>query len=135
MYEIAFIVLKTGSHTDLKIITQGSGPLVFVSILGSIVSGYAGSIAGDNAVGLIFNGTSWVLSRPMRGVEIVLNGIIFGPISRVTGLPVILNGTQKLLYGKGLNIIDYNKIGETFKRVMNSKISSKAKDIYAIIKR
>ena len=133
----AVTALKTGGHTGLKIITQGSGPLVFVSItyLGSVVTGYAGSVAGDNFAGLVFNGTSWVLSRPMRGVEIVLNGIVLRPISHLTGLPVVLNGTQELLNGKGLDIRDYNKIGEAFEQLKNSKAISKAKEIYAILKR
>lgn len=131
----AVTALKTGGHTGLKIITKGQGPLVFVSItyLGSVVAGYAGSVAGDNAVGLVFNGTSWVLSRPMRGVEVVLNGLVLGPISRTIGLPMVLNGTQELLNGKGLEIRDYNKIGEAFNRIRNSKLVGKAKDILAII--
>ena len=33
------------------------------------------------------------------------------------GLPLILNGTQELLDGKGIAIKDYKKIGITFERI------------------
>lgn len=132
----AVVALKTAGYTGLDIITKGQGPLVFVGItyLGSVVAGYAGSVAGDNAVGLLFNGTSWVLSRPMRGTEVILNGLILGPISRATGFPVILNGTQELLNGKGIEVKDYNKIGAAFDRIVNSKIINKVKDIIGVLK-
>lgn len=132
----AVVALKTTGYKGLDIISKGQGPLVFIGItyLGSVVTGYAGSVAGDNSVGLFFNGTSWLLSRPMRGTEVILNGLILGPISRVTGLPVILNGTQELLNGKGIEVKDYNKIGAAFDRVINSKIVKKVKDIIAVLK-
>jgi hypothetical protein len=69
----------------------------------------------------------------MRGVEVVLNGLVLGPISRTTGLPLILNGTQELLNGKGLEVKDYSKIGAAFDRVSKSKLIGKVKDIFGIL--
>lgn len=40
----------------------------------------------------------------MRGVETTLNDLILGPISNVIGLPLILNGTQEMLAGKGISV-------------------------------
>ena len=72
--------------TGISVITEA--PLIFVgtTYLGAMFFGYCGSVAGNNAVGLVFNGTSYLLSRPMRGVEITLNGLILSPISNITGL-------------------------------------------------
>ena len=72
----AVSILKTTGMTGFKIIRQA--PLTFVgaTYIGAIFFVYCGSVAGDNALGLVFNSTSFVLSRPMRGVQITLNGLI-----------------------------------------------------------
>ena len=126
--------LKTTGLTGLQIISEA--PLTFVgaTYIGALFFGYCGSVAGNNSVGLIFNGTSFVLSRPMRGVEITLNGLILGPISNVIGLPLILNGTQEMLAGKGLSVQEYTKIGIAFERISNSKMIKKAKKIIRAIR-
>lgn len=127
-------VLKTTGITGLKIITQA--PLTFVgaSYIGALFFGYCGSIAGNNPVGVVLNSTSFVLSRPMRGVEITLNGLILRPISNVIGLPLILNDTQEMLNGKGLTTQEYTKIGIAFERITNSNIVKKCKKIYRVIR-
>jgi hypothetical protein len=53
----------------------------------------------------------------MRGVEITLNGLILGPISNLVGIPLVLNGTQEMLAGKGMTLKEYAKIGIAFERV------------------
>lgn len=93
--------------------------------IGALFFGYCGSVAGNNPVGLVFNSTSFVLSRPMRGVEIALNGLILRPISNVIRLPLILNGTQEMLAGKGLSIQEYTKIRIAFEKMSNSNIAKK----------
>ena len=102
----AVSILKTTGMTGFQVIRQA--PLTFVgaTYIGALFFGYCGSLAGNNPVGLVFNSTSFVLSRPMRGVEITLtlNGLILRPISNVIGLPLILNGTQEMIVGKGLPI-------------------------------
>ena len=100
----AVSILKTTSMTGLQVI--GQAPLTFVgaTYIGALFFGYCGSIASNNTIGLVFNSTSFILSRPMRGVEITLNGLILRPISNVIGLPLILNGTQEMLAGKKLSI-------------------------------
>lgn len=130
----AVSVLKTTGMTGFQVIKQA--PLTFVgaTYVGALFFGYCGSIAGDNVVGLCFNGTSFLLSRPMRGVEITLNGLILRPISNVIGLPLLLNGTQEMLAGKGLSIEEYTKIGIAFERITNSTILKKIKTIYKIIR-
>ena len=70
----------------------------------------------------------------MRGVEITLNGLILRPISNVIGLPLILNGTQEMLAGKGLSIQEYTKIGIAFERISNSTIVKKGRKVYRIIR-
>ena len=130
----AVSILKTTGITGLQVI--GKAPLTFVgaTYIGALFFGYCGSVAGNNAVGVVFNSTSFVLSRPMRGVEMTLNGLILRPISNVTGLPLILNGTQEMLAGKGLSIQEYTKIGIAFERISNSTIVKKARKIYKIIR-
>jgi hypothetical protein len=95
---------------------------------------YCGSIAGDNPVILLLSSTSFMLSRPMRGLEITLNGLILRPSSNTIGLPLVLNGTQEMLAGKGLSIQEYTKIGIAFERINNLAIFKKAKKIYRIIR-
>lgn len=130
----AVSILKTTSMTGLQIIPQA--PLTFVgaAYIGALFFGYCGSIAGNNPVGLVFNSTSFVLSRPMKGVGITLNGLIFRPLSNVIGVPLILNGTQEMLTGKGLPIEEYTKIGIAFERISNSAIVKKGIKIYKIIR-
>ena len=49
------------------------------------------------------------------------------------GVPLILNGTQELLSGKGLSVQEYTKIGLAFERWSNSTVIKKAKKIYNVI--
>lgn len=130
----AVSILKTTGMTGLQIISKA--PLTFVgaTYIGALFFGYCGSVAGDNAVGLIFNSASFVLSRPMWGVEITLNGLILRPISNTIGIPLVLNGTQEMLVGKGLSIQEYTKIGIAFERISNSKIIKKTKKIFRVIR-
>lgn len=130
----AVSAMKTTGMTGLKIVNQN--PLTFVgaTYIGSIFFSYCGSVAGNNAVGSVFNFTSFVLSRPMRGVEITLNGLILRPISNVVGLPLILNGTQEVLAGKGLSIEESAKSGIAFETISNSNVVKKAKKIYKVFR-
>ena len=130
----ALSILKTTGATGLNIITKA--PLTFVgaTYVGSVFFGYFGCIAGDNVAGLILNSTSYILSRPMRGVEVTLNGVLLRPISNVIGVPLILNGTQEVLNGKGLSSEDYAKIGFAFERIVNSTVVKKGKKILKILR-
>ena len=132
----AVSVLKTTGVTGLQVIT--AAPLTFVgaTYLGGLVCGYFGSVAGNNALGTVFNTSSYLLTRPMRGVEITLNRLILQPLSNVTGFPLILNGTNEILAGKGINITDYAKISFAFERVSNltSTYARRFKKAYDIIK-
>jgi len=133
----AVSVLKTTGISGVQIII--SAPLTFVgaTYLGGLVCGYFGSIAGNNTVGTIFNTSSYLLTRPMRGVEITLNGLILQPLSNLTGFPLILNGTNEIIAGKGINIKDYAKINLAFERVSNvtSKNTRRLKKVYDAIKK
>ena len=126
--------LKTTGITGLNIITQA--PLMFVgaSYVNAWFFSYCGSISGNNAIGVVCDSTSFLLSRPMRGVEITLNVIILGPISHVTGLPLILNGPQEMLRGKEISLKDYKKIGIAFEKISNSTLVKKGKKMYKIIR-
>jgi len=92
--------------------------------------GYCGTVAGNNPVGSVVNFPSFVVSRPMRGVEITLNGLLLRPISNVVGLPFLFNGTQEILAGKGLSLEDYTKIGIAFERIRNSTVVPKTRKTY-----
>ena len=70
----------------------------------------------------------------MKGVEVTLHGLILRPISNVIGIPLIWNGTQEMLTGKGLSIQEYTKIGLAFERIANSTIIKKAKKIAGILR-
>jgi hypothetical protein len=126
--------LKTTGITGLEVITKS--PLTFVgsTYIGALFFSYCGSAAGDNMVGLVFNSTSFLLSRPMRGVEVTLNGLLLRPISNLVGLPLVLNGTQEMLSGKGLSVEEYTKIGLALDRINNSTTVKKFKKIWKIIR-
>ena len=116
--------------------TINQAPLAFVGVtyIGALFFSYCGSVAGNNAVRLVFNSTSFALSRPMRGIEITLNGLILRLISNVIELPLILNGTQEMFAGKGSSIQEYTKIGIAFERISSSAIVKKGRKIYRIIR-
>lgn len=128
----AVSVAKTTGMSGIQVIT--AAPLTFVgsTYLGGLVCSYFGIVAGNNTLGTIFNVSSYLLTRPMRGVEITLNGLILQPLSNVTRFPLILNGTNEILVGKGINITDYAKIGIAFERVSNvtSKNAKRFKKVY-----
>lgn len=128
----AVSILKMTGMTGVQIISQSPLTFVGVTYIGALFFGYFGSVVGDNMVGLVFNSTSYVLSRPMWGVEVTLNGLIFRPISNRIGLPLILNGTQEMLAGKGLSVKEYTKIGFAFERISNSDFFKKSKKVYRI---
>lgn len=132
----AVSVAKTTGIVGLQIIT--GAPLTFVgaTYLGGLVCSYFGSIAGNNSLGTMFNASSYLLTRPMWGVEITLNGLCFQPLSNITGFPLILNGTNEILSGKGIKITDYAKIAIAFERVSNvtSKNAKRIKRVYDAVK-
>lgn len=130
----AVTTAKTLGLTGTQIITNA--PLTFVgaNYVGSIFFAYMGTIAGNNTVGLVCNSTSYVLSRPMRGVEIVLNGLILRPVSNVIGLPLILNGTSEITSGIGMKLTEYSKIAVAFERITNSTVVKKLKKVYKAIR-
>lgn len=130
----AVSILKTTGMTGFTIISKAPLTFVGVTYLGSIFFGYCGSVAGNNSIGTVCNFTSFVLSRPMRCVEITLNGLILRPISNLVGVPLILKGTQEILAGKGLSLEDFTKIGIAFQRISNSNLVKKTKKIYKIIR-
>lgn len=130
----AVSILKTTGMTGFQIMTQAPLTFVGVTYIGAVFFGYFGSVAGNNPVGVVLNSTSFVLSRPMRVVEITLNGLILRPISNTIGLPLVLNGTQEMLAGKGLSIQEYTKIGIAFERISNSTVLKKVKKVYEIIR-
>lgn len=133
----AVSVAKTTGITGLNIIT--AAPLTFVgaTYLGGLVCSYFGTIAGNNTVGTIFNASSYILTRPMYGVEMTLNGLILQPLSNITGFPLILNGTNEILAGKGINIKNYAQISIAFERVSNvtAKNAKRFKKVYDTIKK
>jgi hypothetical protein len=49
------------------------------------------------------------------------------------GLPLILNGTQEMLAGKGISLQEYSKIGIAFERLSNFVVFKKTRKIYGIL--
>ncbi len=130
----AVALIKTTGLTGVQVIRQA--PLTFVgaTYVGALFFGYCGGIAGNNAVGLLLNSTSYVLSRPMRGVEIVVNGLALRPLSNLVGVPLILNGTQEMISGIGISVQDYGKVAFAFERLTNSTVVQKIKKIYKVLR-
>lgn len=126
----AVATLKTTGMTGGQIST--SAPLTFVgaTYIGALFFNYCASVAGNNPVGTVCKATSYILSRPMKGVEITLNGIILGPLSHAIGLPLILNGTHEMFAGKGLSLEQSSKIGPAFERFSNLTLCKKVKKAY-----
>ena len=130
----AVATIKTVGITGVQVITHA--PLTFVgaTYVGAVFFSYCGGIAGNNTVGLILNSTSYVLSRPMKGVEIVLNGLILRPLSHGLGVPLVLNGTQEMIAGTGISVKEYSKVAFAFERLMNSTAVQKIKKVYKVIR-
>jgi hypothetical protein len=84
--------------------------------MGGIFFGVIGRVAGNNTLGSICNTTSYILTRPMFGVEVVLNQLFLVKLSNFTGLPLILNATGEATVGKGIKIKDFAKIAVGFER-------------------
>jgi hypothetical protein len=125
--------IKTTGLTGVQVLSQA--PLTFVgaTYIGALFFGYCGGIAGNNSVGFILNSTSYALSRPMRGVEIVLNGLALRPLSNLVGVPLMLNGTQEMISGIGISVQDYSKVAFAFERLTNSTVVQKIKKIYKVL--
>jgi hypothetical protein len=70
----------------------------------------------------------------MKGVEIVLNGIVLRTVSNLVGLPLILNGTNELISGMRISVQEYAKVASAFERVTNSAVVQKIKKIYKILR-
>ena len=70
----------------------------------------------------------------MWGAEQLFNRVIFTPLSNVIGLPLILNGTEKLMKGPGFSVQNYTAIGLAFERIYNSTLLRKARKIYNVIR-
>lgn len=132
----AVSVAKTTGISGLQIIK--GAPLTFVgaTYIGGLVCSYFGTVAGNSTLGTVFNASSFLLTRPMWAVETTLNGIILKPLSNVTGFPLILNGTNEILGGKGIPVTDYAKISIAFERVSNvtSKHAKRFKKVYDAVK-
>jgi len=126
----AVTTAKTLGLTGTKIVTSAPLTCVGATYIGSIFFAYVGTVAGNNTFGVVCNTTSYVLSRPMRGVEMVLNGLILTPISNTIGLPLILNGTSELTAGMGIHVSEYGKIAFAFERMINSNLVQKIKKVY-----
>jgi hypothetical protein len=126
--------IKTTGLTGVQVLSQA--PLTFVgaTYIGALFFGYCGGIAGNNSVGFILNSTSYALSRPMRGVEIVLNGLALRPLSNLVGVPLMLNGTQEMISGIGISVQDYSKVAFAFERLTNSTVVQKIKKIYKVLR-
>ena len=127
--------LRTTGVTGLGIITNA--PLTFVgtTYIGAMFFAYCGGVAGNNSIGAICNGTSYVLSRPMKGVEVVVNGLVLNPVSGVVGLPMMLNGTDEMTSGMGISVRNYSKVANAMDRITNSSWYKKVKEIYKICRR
>lgn len=110
-------------------------PMTFIGVtyVTAMAFAYFSAVAGDNAVGLTFYYTSYVLSRPMWGVELVANSLVLKPVSNLIGLPMVVNGTQTMLNGEGLPVREYAKIGAAYKRLVESNWFKKARKIAQII--
>ncbi len=130
----AVSVIKTTGLTGVQIITQA--PLTFVgaTYVGAQFCGYCGGVFGNSTLGVFFNTSSYVLSRPMRGVEVVLNGLALRPLSNLVGVPLILNGTQEMTSGMGISAKEYSKILLAFDKLMNSTAVKKIKKIYEVFR-
>ena len=53
----------------------------------------------------------------------------------MTGFPLVLNGTNEIFHGEGLNALDYVKVSVTFERTANfcKKYDKQIRHIYRTI--
>lgn len=76
-------ILKTTGMTGVQIMIKAPLTFIGVTYIGSVFFGYFGNVAGNTPAGSILNYTIIVFFWPMKGVEVVLNGIILGPVSSI----------------------------------------------------
>jgi len=72
-----------------------ASPLLFVTMTstGVLFFNLCGCFMGDNLYGQTSRSIGWLLNRPMRVVEVVINSLVFSPITKVTGFPLLINAT------------------------------------------
>ena len=130
----AVAIMRTTGLTGVQVIIQA--PLTFVgaTYVGAQFFSYCGGIAGNNTVGLILNSTGYALSCPMKGVEIVLNGLLLRPLSHVVGVPFMLNGTKEIVSGVGIPVKEYSEIAFALERLMNSRAVQKINKIWKVLR-
>lgn len=119
---------KLAGVSGSQIITSQPLMLVTVPMVGAIFFHGCGVIAGPNIIGKSCNSIAYVLSLPMRGVELTYNVYISPLINATTTIPTILNLTQQLMRGPGLNLTELKVL------VTSERVKKTYKNVYAVIK-
>ncbi len=130
----AVTIAKTIGLTGKEIITKAPMTTVGTLYLGALFFEYCSIACGDNIVGRACGSIGWTCSRPMWCVETVLNGLFLRPLSHFIGLPMILNATQEIQRGAGLDLKDAAQISKAYNRISNSVVVDKCKKIVAIVR-
>jgi len=117
MYSVQVIAAaKTVGVSGIGILNSTPIFVIALSTIGAQFFAGVGIIASDNFVGRTCNVISWTLNRPMAGVELVLNNIVLFPITKVTGIPLLLNYTKVLSNGEGVDIRTIRQIAGKAKK-------------------
>ena len=97
-------------------------PLLYVALptVGGIFFHGMSIIVGENVVGRSCQSLGNVLLIPMKGTEVVLNNLVFLPLGRITGIPILINMTEAINVGSGLSIKDAKSLVNV---VRNGKLS------------
>lgn len=109
-------------------------PLLIVTVptIGGIFFHAVSMFVGQNAVGKSFQTVGNILLMPMKATELILNNIIFLPVGKFTGVPMLLNMTQTINMGPGLSIEDAKKLVNIVRNGKLSPIWKKFYDTYEV---
>lgn len=109
-------------------------PLLYVALptVGGIFFHGMSMIVGQNAVGRSCQSIGNILLLPMKGAELILNNIVFLPLGKITGIPILLNMTQTINMGPGLSVEDAKKMIDIAKKGKLSPLWKKISHTYEI---
>jgi hypothetical protein len=100
------IMSKPLQVTGLPLLEAQPFLVVAVPTVGAIFFYSCGSIIGNNTVGKVFNTVGNVLSFPMVGTELVYNRYIGPFLNSTIGVKTVLNLTQQIKRGPGLDALE-----------------------------
>lgn len=124
---------KSIGLSGIKVISGAPMTAIGASYVTAVGFQYGSIVCGDNIAGKALGSLSWLFSRPYWAVELVTNGVFLRPLSYSTGIPLVLNATEELVNGYGLNLTDAIKISERASKIVDSGFFKRLANAYSVL--